>query len=70
MCNAKAEKRKTWLSFIYQKDAMKKLIFSVLVLATQVAEAQTLESQIDSISKHHFEDKFNVGLSIGVIDKG
>jgi CubicO group peptidase (beta-lactamase class C family) len=70
MCNAKAGKRKTWLSFIYQKDAMKKLILSVLVLATRLAEAQTLESQIDSISKQHFKDKFNVGLSIGVIDKG
>jgi CubicO group peptidase (beta-lactamase class C family) len=40
------------------------------VLTTQLVEAQTLESQIDSISKQHFTDKFNVGLSIGVIDKG
>jgi hypothetical protein len=49
---------------------MKKLIFFILVLATRVVEAQTLESQIDSISKQHFTDKFNVGLSIGVIDNG
>src|SRR5688500_12626873 len=49
---------------------MKQLILYVLIFITQVVQAQTLELRIDSISKQHFSNKFNVGLTIGVIDNG
>ncbi|MXS71554.1 serine hydrolase [Flavobacteriaceae bacterium W22] len=46
------------------------MIVILLFLFTQTLFGQKLKMEIDSISKIHFTDSSNVGLSIGVIENG
>ncbi|RZS93581.1 serine hydrolase domain-containing protein [Aquimarina brevivitae] len=46
---------------------MKKTLIILLLVSTQGSFAQNIERYVDSISKKHFENKNNAGLSIGII---
>lgn len=49
---------------------MKYKIIFFLIVSTQTIFGQNLKPEIDSISKTHFADTANVGLSIGIIQNG
>ncbi len=67
---------KLYLSFtqsISNKRLFKQTNYMILILLflfTQKLFGQKLKMEIDSISKIHFTDSSNVGLSIGVIENG